>query len=94
MEKFSPENKKEIQNRLQRVSGQIKGIGRMVEADTPCIEVLTQVSSVFEALRGVSKVVMRICLETCATNAICSEDKKQAEETYNNFMDVIYTFVK
>lgn len=91
---FEPERKKEILSRLHRIAGQVKGIARMVEEDRTCVEVLTQLSSVFEVLRGVSKIVMRNYLETCVTRAIRSEDKEQAEEAYQDLMDVIYKFAK
>jgi len=91
---FEPERKKELLNRLHRIGGQVKGIAGMVEEDAGCVEVLTQVSSVFEALRGVSKLVMRNYLETCVTRAIRSEEPGEAEAVYGNLMDVIYKFAK
>ena len=42
--------KKELQDRLRRIEGQVRGLQRMVEKDTYCIDVLTQLSSVVAAL--------------------------------------------
>jgi len=91
---INKERKEEIISRLNRIEGQISGIKRMVESERPCIEILTQISSVHEALRGVGKVVMRNYLETCVTEAIRSDDPHKADETYKNLMDVIYKFAK
>ena len=43
-------NKANLQNRLNRVEGQIRGIGRMVEEDRYCIDILTQLQAVRAAL--------------------------------------------
>jgi DNA-binding FrmR family transcriptional regulator len=91
---ISTERKEACLTRLSRIEGQIKGLAKMVDEDRPCIEVLTQVSSVHEALRGVGKIIMRNYLENCATDAIRSHDLARAEETYDELMEVIYKFAK
>jgi DNA-binding FrmR family transcriptional regulator len=45
--------KKELQDRLRRIEGQVRGLQRMVEEDKYCIDILTQVNSVTAALRAV-----------------------------------------
>ena len=91
---ISEERKEACLVRLSRIEGQIKGLAKMVEEDRPCIEVLTQISSVHEALRGVGKIIMRNYLENCATDAIRSRHPARAEETYDELMEVIYKFAK
>ncbi len=46
-------NKDDILSRLRRIEGQIRGLQRMVDNDTYCIDVLTQVSAATRALRRV-----------------------------------------
>jgi DNA-binding FrmR family transcriptional regulator len=46
-------NKKDLQDRLRRIEGQIRGIQRMVDEDQYCIDVLTQVNSASSALKSV-----------------------------------------
>ena len=75
--------------RLNRIEGQIRGLKKMVEEDRYCVEILTQVSSVQEALRGFTKFMMRNYLETCATKAIRSAD---SDGIYNELMDVIFKY--
>ena len=46
-------NKKALLGRLKRIEGQVRGLQRMVEEDTYCIDILTQLSSVNAALKAV-----------------------------------------
>ena len=46
-------NKKDLQDRLRRIEGQIRGLQRMVEEDTYCIDILTQLNSASAALKAV-----------------------------------------
>ena len=88
---FPEKLKKDALRRLDAIEGQIKGLKKMISEDRYCIDVLTQISSVHEALRGVGKLVMRNYLEGCATNLIRSDEPEKA---YKEIMDVIYKFVK
>ena len=56
--------------RLRRIEGQIRGLQRMVEEDRYCADVMTQIASVQEALRGVSRELMRNHLRHCAATAV------------------------
>ncbi len=88
------ERKVELSTRLSRIEGQIKGIKKMLDDDRYCLDILQQVSSIFEALRGVGKVIMRNYLEICATDALQSKRKERQEEIYGELMDIIYKFAK
>jgi DNA-binding FrmR family transcriptional regulator len=57
-------------NRLKRIEGQVRGLQRMVDGDRYCADILTQVSSVQEALRAVGRELLRNHLKHCATQAI------------------------
>jgi len=86
---ISEERKMEATVRLHRIEGQIKGLNKMVEDSRPCVEILTQLASVQEALRGLTKLMMRNYLENCATEAIRS---KAGDEIYDELMEVIFKF--
>jgi DNA-binding FrmR family transcriptional regulator len=88
------EPKEDVIRRLNRIEGQVKGLRRLVEEDTYCVDVLTQISSIHEALRGVGKIVMRNHLQHCVTDALRAGDEAKAERTYQELMDVIYKFAK
>jgi DNA-binding FrmR family transcriptional regulator len=61
----------------------------MIEEDRYCADILTQISSVQEALRSVSRELMRNHLKHCASHAIKSSDA-EAEEMYDELVDMIY----
>ncbi len=88
---ISEDRKADATLRLNRIQGQIKGINKMVGEGRPCVEVLTQLASTQEALRGLTKLMMRNYLENCATEAIRS---KAGDEVYDELMDVIFKFAK
>jgi len=76
--------------RLRRIEGQIRGIHKMVEEGRYCADILTQIASVQEALRGVSKLLMRNHLEHCVTDALRSGDRLDAERAYTEVLDLMY----
>ena len=63
-------NKKSLLARLHRIEGQVRGLTRLVEADTYCIDVITQTSAVKQALSGVEDVLMENHLSTCAIDQV------------------------
>jgi DNA-binding FrmR family transcriptional regulator len=76
--------------RLRRIEGQVRGLQKMVEEDRYCPDILTQISSVQEALRAVGRELMRNHLKHCATQAIRSGDGEAAEATYDELIEMIY----
>ena len=84
-----PEIKAGNLRRLRRIEGQVRGLQRMVEEERYCADVLTQLSSVQEALRAVGREVMRNHLRYCATTAIKAEGET-AERMYDELIDLMY----
>jgi DNA-binding FrmR family transcriptional regulator len=76
--------------RLRRIEGQIRGLQKMVDDDRYCADILTQISSVHEALRGVGRELMRNHLKHCATGAIRTGGQ-EADEMYEELVDLMYT---
>jgi DNA-binding FrmR family transcriptional regulator len=89
-----PDVKHAALTRLRRIEGQVRGLQRMVEEERYCADVLTQVSSVQEALRGVGRALLHNHLKYCATTAIRSGDPAQAEAMYDELMDLMYRSVR
>ena len=85
-----PEVKHAITTRLRRIEGQIRGLQRMVDEERYCADVLVQMSSVQEALRGVSRELLHNHLKHCATEAIRSGDPEQANAMYEELLDLMY----
>jgi DNA-binding FrmR family transcriptional regulator len=85
-----PEVKSRNLTRLRRIEGQVRGIQKMVEEDRYCADILTQISSVHEALRGVGRELMRNHLKHCATGAIRTGGPA-ADDMYDEIVDLMYT---
>ena len=77
--------------RLSIIEGQLKGVRRMIEDGAGCVEILTQISAIHEALRGVGKVVVRHHIETCVTDGLQTDKKQQHQD---ELMDLIYKLSK
>ncbi len=75
--------------RLRRIEGQVRGLQKMIEEDRYCADILTQVSSVQEALRAVSRELMRNHLAHCATSAIRAGEA-DAEAMYDELVDLMF----
>lgn len=84
-----PDIKDRNLKRLRRIEGQVRGLQKMVEEDRYCADILTQMSSVHEALRAVSRELMRNHLKHCATSAIKSSDG-DAEAMYDELVDMMF----
>ncbi|MFD1860223.1 metal-sensitive transcriptional regulator [Aeromicrobium phragmitis] len=63
------EDKQKVLKRLARIEGQVRGITKMVENDTYCIDVLTQVSATTKALQAVALVLLEEHLSHCVVDA-------------------------
>ena len=79
--------------RLKRIEGQIRGLQKMVEEDRYCPDIITQVASVQEALRGVARQLMRNHLKHCATQAI-KKGSGEAESMYDELLDLVYRHLR
>lgn len=75
--------------RLKRIEGQVRGLQQMVADGRYCADILVQISSVHEALRGVAKQLMRNHLKYCAATAIREGDTK-AEAMYDELVDLMH----
>src|SRR5688500_3229910 len=89
-----PEVKRSVLTRLRRIEGQVRGLQKMVEEERYCADVLTQVSSVQEALRGVGRAMLHNHLRHCAAEAIGSGDEARAEAMYDEIMDLVYRSIR
>lgn len=75
--------------RLRRIEGQVRGIQKMVDSDRYCADIMMQISSVQEALRGVGRELMRNHLKHCASAAIRSSPP-EATAMYDELIDLMY----
>lgn len=64
------DNKDDVLRRLRKIEGQVRGLARMVENDTYCIDVLTQVSATTRALESTALLLMDDHLHHCVAHAV------------------------
>lgn len=83
------ETREEINRRLRRIEGQVRGIQRMIEQDRACRDVLDQLAAIQQAVRGVSAIVAQRyaleCIESTQENA----SGEHAQETAAALVDAI-----
>jgi len=89
-----PEIKTANLNRLRRIEGQVRGLQRMVEEDRYCADIITQVASVQESLRGVGRSLMRNHLHHCAAKTLKSGSEKEQNEMYDELLELIYKHLR
>jgi DNA-binding FrmR family transcriptional regulator len=66
---IAAKHKDDVLKRLRRIEGQARGLQRMVDEDTYCIDVLTQVSAMTKALQAVALTLLDDHLDHCVVDA-------------------------
>lgn len=74
--------------RLKTVEGHLRGVIRMVEEDTYCIDVIKQIQAIEAALNKVSTQILEGHLNSCVTTAIQGNDKKERERVLKEITEV------
>jgi DNA-binding FrmR family transcriptional regulator len=85
-----PDIKSGVLTRLRRIEGQVRGLQKMVEEERYCTDIITQVSSVQEALRGVGRELLRNHLKHCASAAIRAGDPVAADAVYDELVELMF----
>ena len=80
--------------RLKRIEGQVRGLQRMVDEDTYCIDVLTQVSAVTKALQSVAVGLLDEHVRHCVAEAAAGDDQVRTDEMIAEATKAIERLVK
>ncbi|QNG60411.1 MULTISPECIES: metal-sensitive transcriptional regulator [Bacillaceae] len=72
--------KKNLVTRLNRIEGQIRGIKGLIEKDTYCDDVITQIAATQAALNSVGKILLEGHLKGCVVDRINEGDKEVLDE--------------
>ena len=83
--KRGSDEKKLIINRLNRISGQINGITKMVENDAYCNDILVQLSAVKNSVKSLSSHILENHLYTCVTRDLENGDLDTIDELISLF---------
>ncbi len=81
------EHHQQVLNRLARIEWHVRAIKRMVEEDTPCPDVLTQIAAIRAALNSVGRVILEDHLQSCMVAAVEQDDYKHALRDLKNSLD-------
>ena len=73
-------NKSRIIRRLKLLEGQVRGLQKMVDNDTYCIDVITQTSAVKQGLSNVEDMLLENHLGGCIMNQVKSGQTRKAKE--------------
>ncbi|MBQ8180255.1 MAG: metal-sensing transcriptional repressor [Candidatus Methanomethylophilaceae archaeon] len=80
-----------LHRRLNRISGQVSAIDRMIDEDVPCEEIMIQINAVKSAIHKVGQIVLEGHLNHCVRDGIENGD---ADETIAEFSKVLQQFSK
>ena len=80
MSHHSEKTKKNLVSRLNRIEGQIRGIKRLIENDTYCDDVITQIAASQAALNSVAKLLLEAHMKECVANRIKEGDMEVLDE--------------
>ena len=80
------EAKAQVTKRLQRIEGQVRGLGRMVEEDRYCIDIVTQIAATRAALRRLEEEILKDHVGHCVEHAIASGNKAEQRRKIDPLM--------
>jgi DNA-binding FrmR family transcriptional regulator len=80
------EETNKIINRLKSIEGHVRGVEKMVEDGSYCIDIVKQIEAIQAALQKVSAMVLDRHLHTCVTTAIRGDDAAERERVIGEIM--------
>lgn len=79
---------------MKRIEGQVRGIGKMIDDDKYCIDILTQVSAATAALHAVSISLLEEHIAHCVVDAASSGDDEDARKKIEEASAAIARLIK
>ena len=86
--------KDDYAKRLSRIEGQVRGLQRMIEDDTYCIDVLTQVTAATRALQSVALGLLDEHVRHCVADAAAGDDREEADRMVAEALKAVERLVK
>lgn len=78
----------DIVRRLKSIEGHVRGVQRMVEEGTYCIDIVNQITAVQRALKKVNALVLDQHLHSCVTDAMRGPDAEAREQVLDELLEV------
>jgi len=85
-------HKENLQRRLRRIEGQVRGIQRMVDEEVYCVDILTQLSSIVSATEQVALLLLRDHMEHCVRESL--EEGTDADEKIGELTSAVERFLR
>jgi CsoR family transcriptional regulator, copper-sensing transcriptional repressor len=86
VEDASPVSKADIDKRLKRLAGQVRGVSRMLEEERDCMEMLTQLAAIQGAARNISVLLLKDYACHCMAG---KDDGQSQEQALANLLNVL-----
>ncbi len=86
------EHKEQLERRLDRIEGQVRGIKRMVDREAYCIDIITQITSVLAATEKVASILLKDHTDYCVREAI--ENNAEADEKIEELTAAMERFLR
>lgn len=81
---------KDLQNRLSRIEGQVRGVKKMLDNNVYCVDILTQVAAINAALNSFNKTLLASHISTCFVDDI----KQDREGAVDELVGIIHKLMK
>jgi DNA-binding FrmR family transcriptional regulator len=85
---LSADDKKKLLVRLRRIGGQVEAVGRMIDDDEYCVDILMQLSAATGALGKVGQIVLENHLKTCVQEAMTEGKKADRDKKLQELIDL------
>jgi DNA-binding FrmR family transcriptional regulator len=85
----SDKTKQNLVSRLNRIEGQIRGIKGLIEKDTYCDDVITQIAATQAALNSVAKILLEGHMKSCVMERIQEGDDEVVDELLTTIQRLI-----
>ena len=81
----SEEDKKNLINRISRISGQVDGVKKMIENDRYCPDILIQLASIEKSIKSLSSIILDNHMYSCVIKGIKEGDESKIDEVIDLF---------
>lgn len=88
------DEKKKVLNRIRRIGGQVDAVGRMIENEEYCVDVLLQISAATGALTKVAQIVLENHLKTCVSEALQNDNAKEREQKLDELIQLFRKYAR
>ena len=89
-----PKDKDALIKRLHRISGQVRGVERMIEEDRYCIDILTQIAAANTALESLAFKILEEHVSHCVAGALASGDPVEATAKSDELLEAVQRFAR